>query len=219
MARVDPYFYPIPEDWLKTLPEPYQGMLRYWFENDDLWKQDMWKRTGGGDDFIADQQIKELYPWSVRPEEDNVTLTELFPVQKTVEAESSGLTSLFKAPQELNDNLVYLFPTPQKETRDVLSLYSGVSKADLAGLEVEQVEITANFTTEGDQVIICNNTSAITVTLQSNPEDGQRLEIKRRDALVTLSGTIDGSSSNTLPVRYDVVRLRYLASASEWMVM
>lgn len=61
--------------------------------------------------------------------------------------------------------------------------------------------ITADFTTESNQIIICNNTSPITVTLDANAMEEDQVHIKRRGAAVTVIGTIDGLTNKLINIK------------------
>lgn len=57
MAKVDPFLHPIPRGFLKD------AETRNFFEYFVRWAHDIWIRTGGGDDAISDQSLRESYPW------------------------------------------------------------------------------------------------------------------------------------------------------------
>lgn len=57
VQQVDPFVYPIPKKFLSD-PE-----LRPYFEYFHRWAHDMWKRTGGSSDDVADTGLRETYPW------------------------------------------------------------------------------------------------------------------------------------------------------------
>lgn len=79
--------------------------------------------------------------------------------------------------------------------------------------------VTSNYTTAGSAILICNNTSAITVTLNSAPGDGEKVTVKRRDALVTVSGMIDGMSQLIIGGQYESPTLVYTVDAGEWSII
>lgn len=81
------------------------------------------------------------------------------------------------------------------------------------------VEVTANHTTKNSEVVICNNSAAITVTLNPSPNDGEQVSIKRRDASVTVSGAIDGGTILAIGMKYDAPTLLYTTSAGEWSII
>lgn len=83
-------------------------------------------------------------------------------------------------------------------------------------MQMSIVEVTANYTTTGNEIIICNNTTPITVTLNASPENGEKVRIKRRDSAVTVSGSIDGNASTTIAYVYDAPLVIYTDDASEW---
>ncbi len=86
--------------------------------------------------------------------------------------------------------------------------------------QVEVIGITANYTTTGDQIVVCSNTAAITVTLNANPDDGEQVHIKRQGtALVTVSGAIDGDTSKDITFRYDSPHLVFTIDAGEWSII
>jgi len=62
--------------------------------------------------------------------------------------------------------------------------------------------ITANITTERNQIIICQNTASINVTLDPNAIEEDEVHIKRTDAVVNVIGSIDGKTQNIINVRY-----------------
>ena len=57
MAKVDPFLHPIPRELLKD------AETRNFFEYFVRWAHDIWIRTGGGNDDVADQSLRESYPW------------------------------------------------------------------------------------------------------------------------------------------------------------
>jgi hypothetical protein len=57
VQKVDPFVYPIPK---KILADPE---LRPYFEYFHRWAHDMWRRTGGSSDDVADTGLRETYPW------------------------------------------------------------------------------------------------------------------------------------------------------------
>jgi hypothetical protein len=57
MAKVDPFLHPIPKELLKD------AETRNFFEYFVRWAHDIWIRTGGGNDAVADQGLRETYPW------------------------------------------------------------------------------------------------------------------------------------------------------------
>jgi len=139
----------------------------------------LFARTGGGDDFIANQQTKELFPWM---DSDEV---ELFTASFNTESEPNSLPSFTSIP-----SLV-----------DVLS-------------------VSANHTTAGDEIVIV--TSNISVFLNPEPAELERVVIKRNTALgtVTVEGnghTIDGAATYLQVINYESVTVIYIDT--EWVII
>jgi len=90
----------------------------------------------------------------------------------------------------------------------------------LEALILVPVTTAVNLTTTGNQIVKCTNTAAITITLNSSPNDSEELIIARRQTgAVTISGAINGATSKKIAFRYNSVHLRYFADLSEWGVV
>jgi len=80
--------------------------------------------------------------------------------------------------------------------------------------------VTANHTTTGTEDVICNNTTAITVTLDATPVAGDTVNIKRYGSGgVTVSGAIDNLTSISLGTRYDNLTVKYIDASIKWVVL
>jgi|TARA_R100001530_G_scaffold125327_1_gene93809 hypothetical protein len=79
---------------------------------------------------------------------------------------------------------------------------------------------SATLTQAEFQVVICNNTSDITVTFPTTPENNDRVIIKRANTGgVKLSGTIDGVTELDLGAQYDAPTTIYSSSLSKWLLI
>jgi hypothetical protein len=74
--------------------------------------------------------------------------------------------------------------------------------------------ITADFTTSRNQIIICNNTSRIDVTLDPNAIEEDQVHIKRVDKPVNMVGLIDGRPETLINIQYYSAHLVY--TGAEW---
>jgi len=74
--------------------------------------------------------------------------------------------------------------------------------------------ITADFTTERNQIIICQNTSPITVTLDPNALEEDNIHIKRTGSSITVVGSIDGKTQKIINVLYYSMHLVF--DGSNW---
>ena len=67
-VKVDPFLHPIPPELRKDKE------TRAFFEYFTRWAHDMWVRSGGGNDEIAAEATRELFPWDITEQElDNVS--------------------------------------------------------------------------------------------------------------------------------------------------
>ncbi len=84
----------------------------------------------------------------------------------------------------------------------------------------EVISTSSDFTTTGEQIIICTNTAAITITLNANPGDGEQVHIKRQNTgRVDVAGEIDGDTIKSITLRYDSPHLIFTVDAGEWSVI
>lgn len=89
------------------------------------------------------------------------------------------------------------------------------------------IVITADYTLDGKAgwtIVVCNNTSAITVTLHAGPEDQQRVTIKRKNTGgVTVAtadeNTIDGGSTLSVGAQYDAPLMMFTEDGGEWSLI
>ena len=67
MSHVDPLVVPIPDKWRydKQIGPFMDYMMRFWY--------DLWVRTGAGDDHISNQSIREVYPWTVDEDKNDLS--------------------------------------------------------------------------------------------------------------------------------------------------
>ena len=87
-----------------------------------------------------------------------------------------------------------------------------INALEKAGFDIEI--ITADFTTNKNQVIICNNTSLITVTLDPNAIEEDQVHIKRSNDVVDVVGDIDGFNSKRINVKY--FSMHIIFNGTEW---
>lgn len=101
------------------------------------------------------------------------------------------------------ENLEYYWSTPTTDHNDIQLISTG-----------------SNITTYGDSIIVA--TSNITVTLNPNPIDKEKVTIKRATNLgtVTISASaIDGSTTYKLITNYEAAQCIYSNIDNEWFVV
>lgn len=96
------------------------------------------------------------------------------------------------------------------------------SLADLWPLvNAEKATVTADYTTEGNafEKVICNNTGTITVTLGAHQDSDKVLVIRGNTGAVSVSGSINGASSQSIANQYDALWLEYFEELDEWVIL
>lgn len=164
--QVDPFVYPVPN---KLINDPELGPFFQYFVK---WAHDMWRRTGGSEDSISNQEIAELFPWQLS-DIDN----------------ADWISTLFNVQQE-----------PKKFF----------------------ISASSNHTCYGPEIV--EAISNITVTLDSNPQEGDITTVKRNTTSgdVTISGgtkNIDGQSTASLLYNYETIDFMYSATSDEWLIV
>ena len=87
-----------------------------------------------------------------------------------------------------------------------------INALEKAGFDVEI--ITADFTTSRNLIVICNNTSKITVTLDPNAIEEDQVHIKRKSGVVDVSGLVDGKPLTTINIKNYSMHLAF--DGIEW---
>lgn len=91
-----------------------------------------------------------------------------------------------------------------EQTQTATSSRVSRNAAKINALELKEFEVintTSNLTTEPNQIIICRNTTPITITLDSQAVIEDEVHIKRRDATISVVGSIDGFANRTINVK------------------
>lgn len=85
----------------------------------------------------------------------------------------------------------------------------------------EVISITADYTTTGNEIIICSNSSLITVTMNATPGEGERSYIKRTNGPVNVTSSkgIDGKTTKRIKIRYDCPLLVYTTTIDEYSII
>lgn len=97
---------------------------------------------------------------------------------------------------------------------------------DLSGIlrELSVVETAVNYTTKGNEIIICTNASGvqITITLRATPNDRERIHIIRKDGAVSFisSAGVNGSTTAfTILDRKGAPSLIFTNEAAEYSII
>lgn len=196
--RVDPFLHPIPN--FLTRDKETREFFEYWIR----WSHDMWARTGGGDDAVAETQIGELYEPGIQTSNADELVDEL------LNADNFAGFELLERIEELESDME-LFAAQSVDIDTISETVAGAV-----------VVTSSNYTTDGNEIVIA--TSNITATLNSAPADGERVSVKRATTAgtVTIDGNgnnIDGSSTATLLYNYETITMIYSVDNDEWLII
>lgn len=87
-----------------------------------------------------------------------------------------------------------------------------INAIEKIGFEIEM--ITSDFTTSRNQIIICNNSSSIEVTLDADALVEDTVHIKRANAELDVIGVIDGLADRTINV--PLFSLHLVFNGTDW---
>lgn len=163
----------------------------------------LWERSGGPNDFIADMEdTDEIGLTNTQTDEVNKRITELRN-ERNLDSPSSEIAELDKRITALR-NEIDLSPLWQTKTF----------------FDVKLITTSANFTTFGDAIIVA--TSNVTITLNANPKDQEKVVVKRDTTAgsVTISAAaIDGTTSYVLLMNYEAAQCVYSETNSTWYIV
>jgi len=84
---------------------------------------------------------------------------------------------------------------------------------------VELAAAATELTTNGNQIVFCNNTAAGVVILNTSPNDGEEVHIKRRAGPVTVQGVIDGITNRIISGPLDAPNLVFSSFTNDWNIL
>jgi hypothetical protein len=120
-----------------------------------------------------------------------------------------------------NENIQELYPwIPKTDDTpvDLTALYSG----KVAKSEFEVIEVSADHTTAGDEIVICNNTAEILITLNSTPDHKEQAIIVRNGkgrVSVTSNKTISGKVTKKILRQYTAPHHIFTTESDAWNVL
>lgn len=163
----------------------------------------LWERTGGPGDFIADfEDSDEIGLTNTQTVEVDKRVTALTN-ERNLDSPSSKISELEKQITALRNEIDL---SPLWQTRQFF--------------DVKVFSTAVNFTTFDDAIVIA--TSNVTITLNANPKDQEKVIVKRVTAAgtVTIStASIDGSTTYDLIVNYEAAQCVYSSIASAWYIV
>lgn len=176
-----------------SVPNSFDLQQKTYLQNLQTVLRQVYEKIGGQEDPIADTaaQVEVIQGNAVQVTED----------VETLQTATTDLT------QEQAVLQLELGNTQQ----DIVSIEQTVTTITQSLAVVS--EVTGDTATSGNLILVCTNTTPATITLNTSAPDGEQVTIKARDATVTITGTIDGSTSNSLTTGQSI-RLIYFGS--EW---
>lgn len=110
-------------------------------------------------------------------------------------------------------------PAQDDDSNESVNLFPKVMQN---GKVFDVIALTADHTTSGNEILICNNTSLITVTCNTMPDDEEEIIIKRRGVEVDViaSKGIDGETiKKRIVTKYDSPHLIFTGEADEYSII
>ena len=164
---------------------------------DDLTRvvDQLWRRTGAGDDYIQNEKLKQLFS---------------FAMDSPQKQDPTRLSSTRKTENLFLQNLI------TKQNNVQLHISKAVDYT-------EKLIITdVNFTTTESMTIICDNNSVdINITLNPKPDDNEIVFVKKigsENINVISSKLIDGQASRNINIKYESLMIRYIGKLNQWLI-
>ena len=190
--RVDPFLLPLPKQLL------LDKETRVFFEYQNRFLHDLWYRTGGGTDLIAESQIGELYEPGIQTSDADELIEGL-----DVDSE------LFSKPD-----------SDSSERIEELELDAEMFAAHtLDNTELEVVVVTADYTTTGNQVVVVNSTTPVVITANESPGYTEFFHVIRYGTgAVNVQSTnlINGQANKSIIRRYTAPKHLFIAELNTW---
>jgi len=218
-TRVDPYVIQPPLR-VSNPDGTLTAEFAAWFQYDNRWKHDIWVRTGAGDDAIDGGLNGDVYGPGIQTDDVDTDSSDDFGSQAIIDGLAERVEELEASIQRQNIIISELVESNSYvSAEDDFFDFDISSSADTSGGGGQTLILEAtgtSFDTTESSIIICNNASPLTINLNQFPGDGEKVTVIRRNALVTISGQINGGTSTILPSKNDILDLYYTLAAGEW---
>lgn len=194
VTRVDPFLIPIPRKILEDRES------RVYFEYLNRFLHDLWTRTGGGNDDVAESQIGELYEPGIQVSNADELIEEL-------EADFSIFNTGYNDSQERIDELEL----------DSEMFFHQESEIPTSNLEI--VVVTSDYTSESNQVVVVNSANPVVITANPTAEDGEFFHVVRYGTgLVSVQSAklINGQPIKTIIRQYTAPKHLFIAELDTW---
>ena len=168
--------------------------LRAFFEQQNTILFQLWQRTGGDTDDLSElialvnQLIAEVGVLTLEVDNNRNLIdanTQSIIDNSLAIADNAGEININSGNITTNTNNI------STNTGDITAL---------KGKELTIKRVSVDYIAEPYQVIICDNTPPIAITLNTSPVINELVHIKRTDGVVNIIGTIDGLVDLTLNV-------------------
>ena len=176
---------------------------------DDLTRvvDQLWRRTGAGDDYVQNEKLKQLYSFTMDSpqKQDPIRLSNTSKTNNTFLQRSATKT----------ENVI-LQQSAAKQNNVQLQINKPVNYT-------EKLVITdVNFTTTESMTIICDNDlSDINISLNPTPEDNEIVFIKKigsKNINIVSVSPIDGQASININIEYESLMIRYIGKLNQWLI-
>jgi hypothetical protein len=119
-----------------------------------------------------------------------------------------------------DEGIKELYPwQPAKPEKNAIELTQSFGSQVLPE-SFEIVVVTADYTTTGRQIVVCNNTTAINITLNTSAEDLEEVHVIRQNSgAVNVSGPALGGTTMSIGNRYSSPHFTYIKELLTWVVI
>jgi len=150
----------------------------------------LWKRTGGGEDFIQDEMLQKLYPNTAAQDLNSLNID----LKSIYTAQSANFKPDF--------NLVI---NESASKTDKITLVTDIDLTTTESMAVlcnsaADISVTLNPEPDEDEVVIIKRVNTGAVNILTNK-------------------TIDGISSQKLTAIYDSLKVKFIGELNEWIII
>lgn len=178
---------------------------------DDLTRvvDQLWRRTGAGDDLIQNEKLQQLFSFST----DGKISASDAAISINKAEQSGNITLQNRIIEQSTFNLI----NKQSKTNNI-QLHTNKSVDYTEKLIITDV----NFTTTESMTIICDNDLLdIDINLNLTPDDNEIVFIKKindKNVSVNSTKTIDGLTTQLINVLNESLMVRYIGKLDKWLI-
>lgn len=209
-VKIDPLVVTLPDGLTPSQNKFFRHLLKIIY--------DLRERTGGASDEVISNTVRsQMFNDELETDSGLLGLGGQLGIDIALDA---FVSSLLAQLQEIDPPLLTLVQPQAEPESNLLSFAAAAQQESTKPMTIEVTGTT--HTTAGNELLICTNTSLLTVTLNTTPDHLETVQVVRQGSggvKVAAAALIAGKTQKTILRRYSAPKHIFTAEAASWSVI